>query len=183
MGGQDRSDRQPGERRVERGVVAPGPPQRRDRLRHRIVEHPVACRALTSAQRPDATARLGQVDQLEVQRERGDHRLRGAQIEAIELALEPLALERVVLVAQGDRALADALDELEQRRPRLLVDDLAEQGTEQAHLGGQRVARAGRPDAAWLPAASHGHTAAVLRNQAGTPPQPFATATFRTLVL
>src|SRR5687767_5214204 len=97
--------------------------------------------------------------------------------------LEPLPLDRIVLAAQRDRALADALDELEQRRAGLLVDHLPQQRAEQAHLGGQRVARPGGPDASRLTSSGHGCHAARLRNQGGTGPQPFAAATFRTLVL
>ena len=52
--------------------VRPERAQPADRLRDRIVQDAVARRPLASAQRPDAAARLGQVDQLEVQREGAD---------------------------------------------------------------------------------------------------------------
>ena len=45
-------------------------------------EDPVACRALAPAQRPDPAARLGQVDQPEVEREGADDGLRRPEVEA-----------------------------------------------------------------------------------------------------
>ena len=65
---------------------------------------------------------------------------------AAQLLVEPRALERIVVAAEGDRPLPDPLDEREQLRPGLLRDDLAEQRPEQPDLDRQRVARAGRPD-------------------------------------
>ena len=65
---------------------------------------------------------------------------------AAQLLVEPGALDRVVVAAQGDRPPPDPLDEREQLRPGLLRDDLAEQRAEQPDLDRQRVARAGRPD-------------------------------------
>ena len=47
-----------------------------------------------------------------------------------------------------DRPLADPFDEVEEVGPGLFGDDLAEQRAEQADLGRERVAGAGRPDAA-----------------------------------
>jgi hypothetical protein len=138
--------------------------------------------ATESSRMPSPAARLGQVDQLEVQGEGGDDGLARAQVQAVQLALEALTLDRIVLVAQGDGALADALDEIEQGRPRLLIDDLAQERTEQADFGGEGVPGAGGADPARFTAAGHGRHADALRNQGGTPPQPFATTTLRTLV-
>ena len=109
-------------------------------------EDPVACRALAPAQRPDPAARLGQVDQPEIEREGADDGLRRAQVEAAELLVEALALDRIVVAAERDRPLPDPLDEREQLGAGLLGDDLAEQRPEQPDLDGERVARAGRPD-------------------------------------
>ncbi len=55
VGGEDRPDRQPGDERVQLRIRPAQPPQARYRVRDRIVEDPVARRALAPAQRPDAT--------------------------------------------------------------------------------------------------------------------------------
>jgi hypothetical protein len=135
MGGQDRRDAQPGEDRLQLGVTAPAVvAEPRDRLRDGIVEVPVARRPLAAPECPDPPARLGQVDQLEVQGEGLDDRFGLAQIEPVEHALEPFALRRVVAAAQGDGRSAQPLDELEQRRAGLLDDDLAKESAEQTDL-------------------------------------------------
>ena len=89
-----------------------------DRLGDRVVEDAVARRPLATTQRPDAAARLDEVDELEVERERRDDRLGRPEVEAGEVLVEPPPLLGVVVLAQGDRPPPDALDELEQLRTR-----------------------------------------------------------------
>ena len=67
--GQDRRDDEPADQRIELRVRPAEAAQPGDRVGDRIVEDPVARRALAPPQRPDATARLGQVDEAEVERE------------------------------------------------------------------------------------------------------------------
>jgi hypothetical protein len=170
-------------------VGAPVAAQRRDRLRHGVVQQPVARGPLSAAEGPDAAARLGQVDELEVEREGLDDGLGRLEVEGVQLALEPLALGRVVATAQGDGRSPQPLDELEQVVAGLLRDDLAKQRPEQAHLTRQRVMRPGRPDPGRLGpfcgrrATAHAATSVGRdRNLGRTASQPFAVATFRTLV-
>ena len=139
-------DRKPTDERVELGIRAAEPAQPGHRIRHRIVEDTVARGALAPAQGADPTACLGQVDQPEIERERPDDRLGGAEVEGAQLVIESGALERVVVAAQRDRPAPDPLDGGEQVRACLLRDDLAEQGAQQPDLGRERVAGAGRPD-------------------------------------
>ena len=56
----------------------------------------------------------------------------------------------VVVLAEGDGRAADVLDEVEDRGPGLLRDDLAQQRPHQPDLGRKRVARPGRADPAGL---------------------------------
>ena len=108
---------------------------------------------------------------------------------AAQLLVEPRALERVVVAAEGDRPLPDPLDEREQLRPGLLRDDLAEQRAEQPDLDRERVARTGRPDPERLGATAGGRRRAnaLTRAHRGSDrsasesrhrPQPSAAATF-----
>ena len=69
-----------------------------------------------------------------------------AEVEAAQLLVEALALDRIVVAAERDRPLPDPLHEREQLRAGLLGDDLAEQRPEQPDLDRERVARTGRPD-------------------------------------
>ena len=147
MGGEDRPDREPGDEGVELRVGPPEPAQARDGVRHRIVEDPVARGTLAPAQRPDTTARLGEVDEPEIEGEGGDDGLGRFEVEPAELLVEPGTFLRVVVAPERDRPFPDALDRGEQLRSRLLGDHLAEEGTEQPDLGRERVARPGRPDA------------------------------------
>ncbi len=146
MRGQDRRDLEPGDERIQFRLGAPEPAQPGDRVGDRIRQDPVACRSLAATERPHPAAGLGQVDQPEIERERTDDRLRGAKVEASELLVETLALDRIVVAAQGDRPLPDPLHEREQLGAGLFVDDLAEQRPEEAHLDRERVASTGRPD-------------------------------------
>ena len=106
--------------RVELRVRPPEPAEPGDRVRDRTIEDPVARRALAAAQRADAAARLGKVDQPEVERERGDDGLGGTEIERAELLVEPGPFDRIVVAAEGDRPVPDPLDGREQLRPGLL---------------------------------------------------------------
>ena len=146
MGGEDGPDGQPPDERVELGVGPPQPAQPGDGVGDRVVEDAVARRPLAPAQGPDPTARLGQVDQPEVERERPDDRLGVAEIERPQVLVEPRPLGRIVVAAQGDRPAPDALDGGEQLGSGLLRDDLAEQRAEQPDLDRERVAGAGRAD-------------------------------------
>ena len=163
--GQDRADRQPADERVELRVGPAEPAQAGDRIGDRIVEHAIPRRPLAPAQRPHPAARLGQVDQPEIEREGADDGLRGAEVERPQLLVEPGPLERVVVAAEGDRPPPDPLDEREQLRPGLLRDDLAEQGAEQPDLHRQRVAGARRPD----PERLRGDRGRTPRNGSGGP--------------
>ncbi len=193
MGGQDGADAQPGQHRVELRLVVAGPAELDHGLGHGVVEEPVAGGPLAASEGADATARLRQVDQLEVDREGGDDRLRSGQVEAVEVGRLPLPVVRVLAPAQGDGAPPDALHGLVGVLPCLLDDHLPEEGAEQPDLARQRVTGAGRTDARRLRASGrdgpgpHPATEWVSRlppsrNLRRTPPQPSATATFPTLV-
>ena len=188
MCGQDRPDREPGDQRVQLGVRPADPAEPGDRVGDRTIEDPVARRALAAAQRADAAARLGEVDQAEVERERGDDGLGRTEIERSELLVEPGPFDRIVVASEGDGPVSDPLDGREQLRTGLLRDDLAEQGAEQADLGRQRVARAAEPipsgsaaTAGEVSAAFRGLTQATLRSVPAPivhPAATFETATF-----
>ncbi len=137
MGREDRGDRQAPDERVELGVRSSEPAQAGDGVGDRVVEDPVARGPLAATQGAHPCARLGQVDQPEVQPERADHGLGGVEVEGAQLVVQPGALERVVVAAQRDRPAADALDQGEQLRPGLLRDHLPEQRAEQPDLDGQ----------------------------------------------
>ena len=196
--GQDRGDAQPAEDVVERRVVAPGPAQPRDRLGDRVVQDPVARRTLPAPKRPDAAAGLGEVHELEVQREGRDDRLHGTHVQPVELGLDASPELRVVAAPEVDGRTPESLDEVEDLLAGLLRDDLAEERAEEPDLERQGVARAGRSDARRLrasrarsrfpparcrhDAASEGRSAGRVRNLARTRPQPFSAATVLTLV-
>ncbi len=93
---------------------------------------------------------LGEVHELEVQGEGANDGLGPVEVQGGELVGELLALERIIRTAERDHPLAHPLDELEQLGAGLLGDDLAQQRPEQADLGSERVAGAGRTDARWL---------------------------------
>jgi hypothetical protein len=190
MRGQDRTDGKAAHERIELRVRPPEPPQARDRIRHRIVEDAIAGRPLAAAQGAHPTARLGQVDQAEVEREGADDRLGGAEVERPQLLVQSGALERVVVAAQGDGPPADSLDEREQLRPGLLRDDLPEKRTKQPDLDREGVARTRRPDTERLRGdgarrpggAQAGHRRGPFRARVATRPQPFRPQPFRRLV-
>ena len=83
--GEDWADAQARQHLVELGLVVTGPAQLGDRIGHRVVEEAVARGPLAAAERPDPAARLGEVDELEVERERGDDGLGGAQVQGVEV--------------------------------------------------------------------------------------------------
>ncbi len=187
--GEDRRDRQSLEDPVEVGLGAPGTTEARDRLGDRVVEHAIACRAFAPPQRAHARPRLGEVDQLEIEREGRDDRLGVGELERVELRFEPATDRGIVVVAERDRREPQPFDEVEDRLPCLFDDDLAEQRTEQAHFEGERVACPCRADAGWLgtPAcrtsAAHGaHRSGTYRNQGATLSQPCGRGTVPTLV-
>jgi hypothetical protein len=193
MRGQHGRDAQAREDRIQLGVVASDAAQAGDRFGHRILEQPVARRAFATPQRPHAPASLREIDQLEVEGEGRDHPLHGAEVEAVQLRLDPGPKGRIVSPAERDGRPAESLDELEGPFAGLLLDDLAQQCTEQPHLDGQGIARAGRADAGGLravcrrprsraPFAHAALRAGRFRNLGRTPSQPFVTATFPTLV-
>ena len=112
-------------------------------------------------------------------------------------ASTPAAERRIVAVAEVDGRAPEPLDEVEDLLAGLLRDDLAEERAEEPDLERERVARAGRADARRLgalrgrarggavPPRSALHRASRagrFRNLARTRPQPFAAATFPTLV-
>jgi len=96
---------------------------------------------------PDAVARLGEVDELEVQPERPDDAFERLGVHRQDVERDPLPCPAL---ARGDRALSRRLDELEDLDARLLHDDLAEQRAEEPHLPAQHVAGPGGPDAPGL---------------------------------
>ena len=102
-----------------------------------------------------------------------DERLGPRQVEAVELGRQARPLDRVVGPAEGDRPAPDPLDELEQVEALLLDDDLAEQRAEEPDLARQRVAGAGRPDAARLAADGRvragGHRRLLRRSRSAAP--------------
>ncbi len=133
---------------------------------------------------------LGQVHEREIERERTDHRLGRAEVEIVQVPIEPFPLAWIVVGAQGDRPPTNPLDQREELRTSLLRDDLAEEGAQQADLGGERVSCARRADPGRFRLdrdrslrPGHARTRAEpFRAPAITAPQPFWTATFRRLV-
>ena len=182
MGGQDGRHGHRADLGIEVGVRPTERAQPPDRLAHRVVQHAVPCRPLASTQRPDASARLGQVDELEVQGERADDGFDGAQVQARQVLVESPSLGRIAIGSEPDRPAPDAFDEIEQVRTRLFGDDLAEQRTEQPDFGRERIAGTGRADPAGFGPDRDGHAAAVVTGLGGTVPGPshHAIATFRT---
>ena len=188
--GEDGPDREAPDERVELLVGPAEAAQARDGMADRIVEDAIARGTFAPAQRPHPAARLGQVDQPEIEREGTDDRLGGVEIERAQLLVEPGALERVVVAAEGDRPLPDPFDQREQVRPGLLRDDLAEQGPEQPDLDRQRVARTRGPDPERLRGdrgrrrrtAQAGHGARPFRVRVATRSQPSGPQPFRRLV-
>ena len=142
--------------RVEVGVGSTHAPQPADGVGKRAVQHPAARDTCAPGQGADPLPLLGEVHQLEVERERSDDGLGPVEVQRGELVGELLALERIVRPAERDHPLANALDELEQLGAGLLRDDLAKQRPEQADLGGEGVAGAGRSDARRLGANCRG---------------------------
>ena len=129
------------------GVLPPQAAQPGDGVGDRVGEDPVACGALASTQRPDPAARLGQIDEAEIEREGADDGLRRAEVEAA--AAPRRGCSRSIgssAASERDRPLPDPFHEREQLGPGLLRDDLAEQGPKQPDLDSERVAGTGRPD-------------------------------------
>ncbi len=130
-------------------VVRPREPLHR--LADGLVDRPALRAARPRAQHPDALALLGEVDELEVERERPGDGRRALDVERRDLRPESLALdvrlEHDLRVAPPERDCPppDALDRREQLRAGLLGDDLAEQRPEEPHLVGERVAGATHP--------------------------------------
>ena len=147
MSGQHGRDGQPRHERIELGIRPADTPQPRDGVRDRIVQNAVSSSALPASQRPHPTTRLGEVHEPEVQREGTDDGLGGVEIHRPKLLVEAGALERIVVAPESDRPASDPFHGREELGPGLLGDDLAQQGTEKAHLRGKGVARACRPDA------------------------------------
>ncbi len=190
---QDERDRERPDERIEVFVGPSLLAELGDGLGQRVVEDAVPGGPLAASQRPHSPARLHQVHQLEVERERRDDRLGRLQVELGEVGVELGALLGIVVLTQRDGPPPDALHEVEDLRPGLLHDHLAEQRAEQPHLGRERVVRAGGPDPARLGAdldrrsAARGGTHAAPRcgpDRVATfpSPQPFSGRTFPTLV-
>ncbi len=195
MGGQDRRDRDVRDDRVEVAIAPACASEPPHGVADRVVEDAVTRRPLAPAQRPHAAMRLGQVDEPEVERERADHSLGRPEVETAQLVVQPCPLSWVVVLAQGDRALADPLDQGKQLRAGLFGDHLAEQRAQETDLDRKRIAGSGCPDPArfgrhrrrrrvvvLVPAAHAGASARPFRAQAATASQPFRPATFRRLV-
>ena len=109
MGGQDRRDPNLREHGVEVGVGSIAAAETGEGLSDGVVQEAVACSPFPAAQRTDACTGLGQVDQLEVERERGDDRLGVPQLERVQLRFEPLAdsgwsLRRKSMAARRNRS-------------------------------------------------------------------------------
>ena len=170
VGGQDRRDGQAPDPSDDLRQAPSRAPHPADRLGHGIVEDPAPGGSLTPSQRPDPMPLLGQVDQLEVQRERADEGRRASQVEPIEIGRQACTLGRVVRPAQRDRPAPDPFDKLQELDPLLFHDDLTEQRTQQPDLARQRIACTRRPDAARFSAdggiGSDGH-GRRLRGMAG----------------
>ena len=160
---EDRGDREPlqmcAQGRTRRLLAG----QLGERPGGRAFDARAASRSRTAAQGPHPMALLGEVGELEVEREGADERV-GA-IEALfwvidchevelELVREAQSLVRVLRSTDRDRLPADALDEVEEVGAGLLGDDLAEEGAEELDLPPERVPGARRPDAAGLRADS-----------------------------
>ena len=152
VGGQHRVDHRAPEQRLHLRLPMVGA-EHVHGLAQRFVDAPAAGPPGARAQRADALALLGEVDELEVQREGLGDRGRAREVEGADLGREPRALGlarfgRTDLVApQRDGQAADALDGREQVRARLLGDDLAEQGAQQPDLARHGIARTTEPGA------------------------------------
>jgi hypothetical protein len=130
------------EHRIEIRFRATSPTESSDRLRDGVIEKAVTRRSLASPQRADASARLGQIDELEVERERRDDRLGVLELERVELRFEALTDLGLVAPPKVDRCQTQSLDEVVDALAGLLGDDLPKQRAEQAYLERQRVAGA-----------------------------------------
>ena len=190
MCGQDRGDREVRDQRIQVRIGPAKAPQPGDRVGDRVVQDAVAGGSLATAQSAHPAAGLGQVDQAEVEREGGDDRFGGSEVDIAQVLVEPCSLGGVVVLSQRDRASADALHEGEQLRAGLLGDHLAKQRSEQADLDRERVAGAGRTDPEGLgrdrwrgPSRVQRHAASPpFCIQAATRPQPSGHPTFPRLV-
>src|SRR4029079_1296433 len=116
------------------------------RLGDRVIKESVTRGPLPAPKRPNARPRLGEVHELEVQRERRDDGFRIAELERIKLRLQAFAFLRLVAATEVDRRETQPLDEVVDALPGLLRDHLAQQRSEQPDLERQRVPRTRRTD-------------------------------------
>ena len=152
VGGQDRVDLHPGEQRHD-VLAAQAGAQARDRLADGVVDRPAARPAGTRAQGADPVPLLGEVDELEVDRERVADGGELPEIEVADPGGHALAIAvrlrrgRRVVAAGRDHPAADPLHQDEQLRAALLGDHLPEERAEQPDLAAERVASAREPGA------------------------------------
>ncbi len=132
VGGQDRVDLHPGEPRHDLLASQAGA-EARDRIADRVVDRPAARPAGTRAQGADPVPLLGEVDELEVDREGVAD---GGELPEIEVAdpgchapaiAVPLRRGRPVVATGRDHPAADPLHQDEQLRAALLGDHLPEE--------------------------------------------------------
>ena len=122
-------------------------PEASERLGDRPVGGPTRRPMSGAPERPHPVPLLGQVDELEVEGERAGEGLELVAVEGRDVGGDALldAMAGVLVGREGtaadrDEPRAQALDEREQLRTRLLGDDLAEQRAEKADLARERVA-------------------------------------------
>jgi hypothetical protein len=141
VGGEDRPDAQLADEPGRLAGREAGPAHGRDRGRDRLRPRRRRGLPLALPYRPQPVVLLGQVDQVEVDREGAHQAEQLAQAEPVDpLAQGALGLS-VVPVAQRDRGLADLLDDLEERPTALLAHDVAEQPAEQPNVVPQVIDR------------------------------------------
>jgi hypothetical protein len=118
----------------------------RDGARHDAARR----RARAPIEPPHALLLLGEIRQLEVQAEGPGQQVGLVEGDGAEDRVEPPPLERPALGAERDGRTAKPLHDAEQLRAALFHDDLPEQRAEQLDLPRERIAGAGRADAARL---------------------------------
>ena len=146
VGGQDRNDLKPRHQLFDSIGRPASLAQPVDRRIRRSLER-LAARLLSPPELAFDVAFLAQVDELEVEGERDGQRLGLIDLERVEIGREGSTFLLVARLAEGDRAEAATLNEVEQFRPALFGDDLTQQRSEQLDFERERIGRAGRADA------------------------------------
>ena len=138
VGGQDRAQQEPVEEGAQRIGSHVRSRQLADRIGDRLRQH---AGPLATSERPHPVLLLGEVDEEEVGGEGPGHRQQLVERQSRERVGGIGVGRRLGMGASADRGSAKALHELEEPRSLLLDDHLPEEGAEELHLAGERVAR------------------------------------------